>query len=42
MALKVSDIGEKGLINYILTKSEDIIADDTAITEFKETNLIST
>ena len=42
MALKVSDIGEKGLINYILTKSEDIIADDTAITEFKDTNLIST
>ena len=42
MALKVSDIGEKGLINYILTKSEDIVADDTAITEFKDTNLIST
>ena len=42
MALKVSDIGEKGLINYILTKSQDIIADDTAITNFKDTNLIST
>ena len=42
MALKVSDIGEKGLINYILIKSEDIVADDTAITEFKDTNLIST
>ena len=42
MTLKVSDIGEKGLINYILNKSEDIIADDTAITNFKDTNLIST
>ena len=42
MALKVSDIGEKGLINYILTKSKDIIADDTAISKFGNTNLIST
>ena len=42
MALKVSDIGEKELINYILSKSADIIADDTAITNFKDTNLIST
>ena len=30
MALKVSDIGEKELINYILSKSKDIVADDTA------------
>lgn len=42
MALKVSDIGEKELINYILSNSENIIADDTAITEFSDTNLIST
>ena len=42
MALKVSDIGEKELINYILSKSKDIIPDDTAITKFFDTNLIST
>ena len=42
MALKVSDIGEKELINYILSKSKDIIPDDTAITKFDNTNLIST
>ena len=42
MALKVSDIGEKELINYILSKSKDIIADDTAISKFSDTNLIST
>ena len=42
MALKVSDIGEKELINYILSKSKDIIPDDTAITKFGDTNLIST
>lgn len=42
MALNVSDIGEKELINYILTKSKDIVPDDTAITEFNDTNLIST
>ena len=42
MALKVSDIGEKELINYILSKSKDIIPDDTAITRFDNTNLIST
>ena len=29
MALKVSDIGEKELIKFILTKSKDIIPDDT-------------
>ena len=42
MALKVSDIGEKELINYILSKSEDFVADDTAVTRFCDTNLIST
>ena len=42
MALNVSDIGEKELINYILSKSEDIVADDTAVTRFSDTNLIST
>ena len=42
MALNVSDIGEKELINYILSKSKDIIPDDTAITKFRDTNLIST
>ena len=42
MALKVSDIGEKELINYILSKSKDIFPDDTAVTEFSDTNLIST
>jgi thiamine-monophosphate kinase len=42
MALKVLDIGEKELINYILSKSKDIIPDDTAITKFDNTNLIST
>ena len=42
MALKVSDIGEKELINYILSKSKDIVADDTSVTKFSDTNLIST
>ncbi|WP_407380743.1 thiamine-phosphate kinase [Methanobrevibacter sp.] len=42
MALNVSDIGEKELIKYILSQSESIIADDTAITDFNDTNLIST
>ena len=42
MALKVSDIGEKELINYILSQSSDIIADDTAITPLSNSNLIST
>jgi thiamine-monophosphate kinase len=42
MALNVSDIGEKELINYILSESKDIIPDDTAITKFSDTNLIST
>lgn len=42
MALNVSDIGEKQLVNYILSKSKSIIADDTAVSEFSDTNLIST
>ena len=42
MALNVSDIGEKQLVNYILSQSKSIVADDTAITEFNDTNFIST
>ena len=42
MALNVSNIGEKQLVNYILSQSKSIVADDTAITEFNDTNLIST
>ena len=42
MALKVSDIGEKELVKYIIANSKDITPDDTAITELTSTNLIST
>lgn len=42
MTLKVSDIGEKELVRYIIANSKDITPDDTAITEFDSTNLIST
>ncbi|MEE1129268.1 MAG: thiamine-phosphate kinase [Methanobrevibacter sp.] len=42
MTLKVSDIGEKELVRYIISHSSDITPDDTAITSFKDTNLIST
>lgn len=42
MTLKVSDIGEKELVNYIIANSKDITPDDTAITGFDTTNLIST
>lgn len=42
MTLKVSDIGEKELVRYIQANSKDITPDDTAITEFDSTNLIST
>ena len=42
MTLKVSDIGEKELVRYILANSKEIIPDDTAITQFSSTNLIST
>jgi len=42
MTLKVSDIGEKELVRYIIAHSKDITPDDTAITNFNDTNLIST
>ena len=42
MTLKVSDIGEKELVKYIIANSKDIIPDDTAITSFNGSNLIST
>ena len=42
MTIKVSDIGEKELVRYIQANSKSITQDDTAITEFDSTNLIST
>ncbi|MDO5860122.1 thiamine-phosphate kinase [Methanobrevibacter sp.] len=42
MTLKVSDIGEKELVRYIISRSKNITPDDTAITRFDSTNLIST
>lgn len=42
MTLKVSDIGEKELVKYIIANSKEITPDDTAITKFNSTNLIST
>ena len=42
MTLKVSDIGEKELVKYIIANSKDIVPDDTAISKFNSTNLIST
>lgn len=42
MTLKVSDIGEKELVKFIQANSGSIIPDDTAITSFDNTNLIST
>lgn len=42
MTLKVSDIGEKELVKYIITNSKKITPDDTAITPFLDLNLIST
>lgn len=42
MTLKVSDIGEKELVKYIIAHSRHITPDDTAITALKDTNLIST
>lgn len=42
MSLKVSDIGEKELVRYIIANSRSITPDDTAITAFNSTNLIST
>ena len=42
MSLKISDIGEKELIRYIISNFKSITPDDTAVTPFKDTNLIST
>lgn len=42
MTLKVSDIGEKELVKYIIANSKEITPDDTAITNLNGTNLIST
>ncbi len=42
MTLKVSDIGEKELVKYIISRSKDITPDDTAITPFIDSHLIST
>ena len=42
MTLKVSDIGEKELVKYIISNFKSITPDDTAITPFQDTNLIST
>ena len=42
MTLKVSDIGEKELVRYIIANSKDITPDDTAVTELTDSNLIST
>ena len=42
MSLKISDIGEKELVRYIIANSRSITPDDTAITAFNNTNLIST
>lgn len=42
MTLKISDIGEKELIKYIISNFKSITPDDTAITPFQDSNLIST
>jgi len=42
MILKVSDIGEKELVRYIIANSKDITPDDTAITKLNDSNLILT
>ncbi len=42
MTLKVSDIGEKELVRYIIANSKDITPDDTAVTKLNDSNLIST
>ena len=42
MTRKVSDIGEKELVKYIISNSKEITPDDTAITQLNSTNLIST
>ena len=42
MTLKVSDIGEKEFVKYIIANSKKITPDDTAVTPFLDLNLIST
>ncbi|WP_298521728.1 thiamine-phosphate kinase [uncultured Methanobrevibacter sp.] len=42
MTLKVSDIGEKELVKYIIANSNEITPDDCAITSLDGNNLIST
>ena len=42
MTIKVSDIGEKELVKYIIANSKKITPDDTAVTPFLDLNLIST
>ena len=42
MTLKVSDIGEKELVRYIISNSKEITPDDCAITALEKTSLIST
>ncbi len=42
MTLKVSDIGEKELVKYIIANSKEITPDDCAITALDGNNLIST
>lgn len=42
MTLKISDIGEKELIRYIISNFKSITPDDTAITPLQDSNLIST
>ena len=40
MTLKVSDIGEKELVKYIIANSKKITPDDTAVTPFLDTTLL--
>ena len=42
MTLKVSDVGEKELVKYIIANSREITPDDCAITALEGNNLIST
>ena len=39
MTLKVSDIGEKELVKYIIVNSKKIKTDDTAVTPFLDFNM---
>ena len=42
MTVKISDIGEKELVKYIISNSKDITPDDASVTPIKTSNLIST